>query len=167
LGVSDVAVLKWERGENKPSPAYRQQLEVLASEARGASDLNPEEVAREFGVSVRAVYTNLRNVKLKARVEDNRWRIRASDVDTWKRTRYNARGSTTQSIYTAQRMVIPDDYATRVKALRLQLGLTLAEFAKRIGVKGKKTTWQWENNRRAPMPRFWRRILELEVGVAE
>jgi DNA-binding transcriptional regulator YiaG len=47
---------------------------------------------------------------------------------------------------------VPDDYAARVRGLRLWLDMTLDEFAKHIGAANKAVIYQWESGKRKPSP---------------
>lgn len=53
---------------------------------------------------------------------------------------------------------IPPDYADQIRGVREQLGLTLAQFATRVGAAGKAVVYQWESRKRCPSPVFWERI---------
>jgi hypothetical protein len=45
-----------------------------------------------------------------------------------------------------------------IRHVREQLGLTLAQFATRVGAAGKAVVYQWESRKRCPAPVFWERI---------
>jgi hypothetical protein len=47
---------------------------------------------------------------------------------------------------------VPSDYARRLRSLRRRLGLPQAQLATRIGAAGKAVIYQWESNKRHPLP---------------
>jgi DNA-binding XRE family transcriptional regulator len=59
---------------------------------------------------------------------------------------------------------VPPDCAVRIRSLRQRLGMTLAEFAARLGAARKAVVYQWESQRRCPSPLFWQRIQDMEAG---
>jgi len=61
----------------------------------------------------------------------------------------------------------------QIKELRLEMGMTLKQFAKKTGVKSKYTVWKWEHGKavpnRKPIPtpgkvisRLWKRYVKGE-----
>ena len=59
---------------------------------------------------------------------------------------------------------LPSDYDAQIQNMRRQLGLTQAQFAKRVGAARKAVVYQWESRKRCPSPVFWQRIQELGRG---
>jgi DNA-binding XRE family transcriptional regulator len=60
-------------------------------------------------------------------------------------------------------ILVPTDYAPRVRTLRTALGLTQAQLAARIGAAGRAVIYQWESEKRRPSPVFWKIVTELSV----
>jgi DNA-binding transcriptional regulator YiaG len=58
---------------------------------------------------------------------------------------------------------IPSDYSDQIRATRQRLGLTLGEFAARVGAARKAVVYQWESRKRCPSPLFWQRIQALSA----
>jgi DNA-binding XRE family transcriptional regulator len=56
---------------------------------------------------------------------------------------------------------LPNDWAEQVTMARHALGLTLSEFASRVGAANKAVVYQWESGKRRPSPVFWTRIAAL------
>ena len=61
----------------------------------------------------------------------------------------------------APNVVVPSDYARRLRYLRRQLSMTQTQLATTIGAAGKAVVYQWESGKRTPSPVFWRRIEQL------
>jgi len=61
----------------------------------------------------------------------------------------------------APNVVVPSDYAHRLRYLRRQLRMTQTQLATTIGAAGKAVVYQWESGKRTPSPVFWRRIEQL------
>jgi len=61
----------------------------------------------------------------------------------------------------APNVVVPSDYARRLRCLRRQLSMTQTQVATIIGAAGKAVVYQWESGKRTPSPVFWRRIEQL------
>ncbi len=59
-------------------------------------------------------------------------------------------------------VIVPSDYAERLKTLRGRLGVSQKGLAERIGAAGKAVVYQWEAGMRRPSPVFWGRIETLE-----
>ena len=47
-------------------------------------------------------------------------------------------------------MDVPDDYAVKLRGLRLWLRLTQSDVARRIGAASKAVIYQWESGKRRP-----------------
>lgn len=61
-------------------------------------------------------------------------------------------------------MPVPSDYPSRVRDLRLKLGLKQAEFASTMNV-SVPTVSRWENRQNEPTELAWARVVELEAGL--
>ena len=59
-----------------------------------------------------------------------------------------------------------DDYAERIKRLRVEIGLTQQALAERIGVSF-ATVNRWENQQTKPSRLYWNELQKLEMCVAE
>jgi DNA-binding transcriptional regulator YiaG len=53
---------------------------------------------------------------------------------------------------------IPDDYDSRIRAVRQRLSLSQTQFAVLVGAARKAVVYQWESRKRCPSPLFWQRI---------
>lgn len=60
-----------------------------------------------------------------------------------------------------ERANVPLDWDRRLRFIRLELRLTQAQLAQRIGAAGKAVVYQWESRRRKPSSISWRRIDNL------
>lgn len=64
-----------------------------------------------------------------------------------------------------RKIVVPDDYARRIRALRRSSGLTQALFAQKLGVSFASVN-RWENGKSKPSPYLWNMIEQAEsVGL--
>ena len=61
-------------------------------------------------------------------------------------------------------MPVPSDYPTRVRALRLKLGLKQPEFAASMNV-SVPTVSRWENRQNEPTDLAWARLMEMEASL--
>jgi SNF2 family DNA or RNA helicase len=61
---------------------------------------------------------------------------------------------------------VQDDFAARIKSLRLRLGLTQAELASRLGVSF-VTVNRWENQQATPSPLSWSQILRMDGSTSD
>lgn len=59
-----------------------------------------------------------------------------------------------------------DDYAERIKRLRVEIGLTQQALAERLGVSF-ATVNRWENNQTKPSKLYWKQLRQLEMQITE
>lgn len=59
-----------------------------------------------------------------------------------------------------------DDYAERIKRLRVDIGLTQQELSDRLGVSF-ATVNRWENEQTRPSRVYWKHLQQLEMNIAE
>lgn len=57
---------------------------------------------------------------------------------------------------------VPPDCADQIRRVRPDLGLSLAQFASRVGAAGRAVVYQWESRKRCPSPVFWQRIAAIQ-----
>ena len=125
--------------------------------------LDPVEVADQFSISLRTVYTNLRNGKLIGhKDEEGVWRVRPKDAQKFMDAHYGRTVAPPQHRpHRATAALIPDDYAQRVVNVRKRHCFTQPELGAKIGASA-RAVYQWEAGKRTPWPKFWRKIIELE-----
>lgn len=169
LVVSLETYRTWDSGRREPP----EHIVILARQlAAGPSDDEPVPLAllaRLVGVHVRTLRHAARMGRLHV-TYDTRTTFRQirrlatrRDADVFLRRFYRQ----TYSRYSSQTPVswpaVPDDYDDQVRALRHQLDLSQAEFAKQVGAASRAVVYQWESRKRTPSSLFWQRVRALQL----
>jgi DNA-binding XRE family transcriptional regulator len=122
-------------------------------------------LAEELGVHRRTLETAVRRGRLAVRLACRSVFGRPLQLATraeglrFSREDFGVSGRTRPGHATLPKLAeVPDDYAARIRGLRLWLDMTLNDFAKYIGAANKAVVYQWESGKRKPSPVFWDRI---------
>jgi len=156
----------WDSGL-RPTPTHLVQrvARLLNERTRHTEALSLHTLAVEFGMHVRTLQAAARTGRLATQFSTRsvfgrpmRSATRAA-VLTFREKHY--RRFPGQQACPAPLPTVPADYDTQIRQLRMRLGLTLGQFAARIGAANKAVIYQWESKKRRPSPVFWRAIEAL------
>lgn len=160
LGVPVNTLRMWDSGL-RPTLAYvvARVTRLLEAHARDTEVLRLHALAVEFGMHVRTLQAAARTGRLQTQFSTRsvfgrpmRFATRAA-VRTFREEHY--RRFQGQQVCPVPLPVVSADYDTQIRQLRLRLGLTLGQFAARIGAANTAVIYQWESRKRAPSPVFW------------
>ena len=153
----------WDSGRRPPPAEVLGRAEALLQD--------PDErllplrlLAERFHVHVRTLRAAARDGRLRATFTNRAFfgqpvaMATGRAVATFLATGY---GKPATQLRTGPTLVpVPPDCAARVTGIRLRLGVSKAELARRIGAAGKAVIYQWEVGKRRPSPVFWARLVK-------
>jgi DNA-binding transcriptional regulator YiaG len=167
LGVSLETYRRWDADRRTPRHEILVMANALALRCNPLTLLPLGPLARLVGVHIRTLHAAAKDGRLRVtydtRTTFRRLRTRATlaDAEHFKREYFD------KAMWPAERPArmawetIPSDCADRIRQMRLDLGLTLGQFATRVGAARKAVVYQWESGKRCPSPVFWQRIQQL------
>jgi DNA-binding transcriptional regulator YiaG len=165
LGVPVESYRTWDSGRRTPPDAVVQRARGLAAHPNDVELLPLASLAPLVSVHVRTLQAAARDGRLTV-VYDTRTTFRRlrpkatlrSAVD-FRQHRYGQRSQCEQR--SLRWCDVPEDYDTRIVAIRRRLKVSQREFALLVGAAQKAVVYQWESRKRCPSPIFWQRISRL------
>lgn len=163
LGVPVNTLRMWDSGL-RPTPVHvvTRAMRLLDEHARKHEALSLQSLATEFKMHVRTLQAAARSGRLQTQFSTRsvfgrpmRFSTRAA-VTKFRGEHY--RRFQGQQACSAPLPTVPVDYDAQIRKLRLRLGLTLGQFAERVGAANKAVPYQWEAKKRMPSPVFWQAI---------
>ncbi len=164
LGVSAETYRTWDSGRRAVPLAWMEKARALAAEHAARQDfLTLPSLARELGVHRRTLEAAVRDGRLEVCFSSRSVfgrPLQLASLAAGRQFKRESFGRCTPGLE-CRRPALPDvpsDYAAKLRGLRLWLGLTLGDFAHKVGAAGKAVVYQWESGKRRPSPVFWQRI---------
>lgn len=167
LGVPANTLRMWDSGL-RPTPVHvvTRAMRLLDEHTRKHEALSLQTLAAEFKMHVRTLQAAARTGRLQTQFSTRsvfgrpmRFATRAAVVRFRDEHYRRFQG---QRPCPAPLPTVPDDYDLQIRQLRLRLGLSLGQFAARIGAANKAVIYQWESRKREPSPVFWTAIEALQ-----
>jgi DNA-binding transcriptional regulator YiaG len=164
LDVSVGTLRTWDSGR-RPTPDAMLDRAVQFV-PRSEAEVRPlRELAIMYGFHVRTLRAAAKDGRLQATFANRAFFGRAvalatcQSVEQFLTTGY---GSSAKGLRVTPALSdVPPDYATRILAMRLRLGLTQDALARRISAASRAVVYQWEVGKRKPSPVFWSRLTAL------
>jgi DNA-binding XRE family transcriptional regulator len=160
----------WDSGRRHVRPAVLTLANARALRCDPHALLPLDTLAPLIRVHVRTLLAAAKDGRLRVtydtRTTFRRLRTRATlaDAEYFLHAYFETAVSPTQRPAPLRWDTVPLDCAVRIRNLRQQLGMTLAEFAAQVGAAFKAVKYQWESEKRCPSPLFWQRIQDMEAG---
>jgi DNA-binding transcriptional regulator YiaG len=173
LGVSAETYRTWDSGRRPVPPAWVEKAKTLVDEHLASTEWHSlPALAAKLGVHRRTLEAAARRGRLAVRLSSRSVFGRPLQLATraeglrFKREHFRVPERTRPGRFAPLTLAeAPDDYAARVRGLRLWLDMTLDEFAKQIGAANKAVIYQWESGKRKPSPVFWERIAAVALRL--
>ena len=171
LGVPLETYRTWDSGRRHV------RADVLATANELVIRRDPHAL-RSLDTLARLIHVHVRT--LHAAAKDGRLQVTYDSRTTFRRLRLRAtladaehflHGYFEKALWPRNRPVpltwqqIPPDCAEQIRRVRQQLGLTLGQFAVRLGAANKAVVYQWESKKRVPSPVFWQRVEALASSL--
>jgi DNA-binding transcriptional regulator YiaG len=168
LGVAVETFRTWDAGRRPAPDAVIERAKTLKSRLSVNERLPLWVLAEEFHVNVRTLRAAARDGRLSAtftprpvfgRLTATATREAAAKfMATWYRRTY---GRGQRKLVPVCRASVPTNYSSVLVGLRLRLGLSQQQFARKVGAASKAVVYQWESGKRRPSPVSWLRIQRL------
>ena len=172
MSVSLESYRAWESGRRPLRPGLLIEANVLTLQTRPDTPVSLHTLANLISVHVRTLHAAAKDGRLRVtydtRTTFHRVRVRSTPVDVqiFRHTYFDRSRWPTVRPPTMTWQEIPKDYASQIRTIRRQMGLSLGQFAVLIGAANKAVVYQWESQKRCPSPVFWCRI-QTTVGERE
>ena len=164
LGVPAESYRTWDSGRRRVPGRVLARARALATHRDEQAILPLPVLALLIGVHVKTLYSAARTGRLEVRYENGttfrRLRAKATLAAATKFHRiYYGRPRRDAGCHVPLTWdSIPEDYASRIRALRDARGWSQSQLAMRVGAAQKAVVYQWETRKRVPSPVFWSRI---------